>query len=306
VATILTLPPIGPFSLRASSWFLEGFTPAAHKPSEPGHLHLAFPVDGSGDPAGVCAQQPDGDDHPVELEIVVGTDEAAIGRQVARVLALDQDGSGFEGVAERDPVVARLGRRYRGLRPVAFYSPYEAGAWALISARSSIRKPPRGTQRMAEDLGSAVEIHGEWLHAFPAPSVLAGLDGFPGLFGRKVEWLRGLARATMAGDLDADVLRSLPERVALERLRELPGFGPFTAGLALIRGANTPDSLPNAEPRLLRAVALAYGLPADPPYEAVVALAEAWRPYRTWVTLLLRRALEDETGEISGRRPAPT
>ena len=30
--------------------------------------------------------------------------------------------------------------------------------------------------------------------------------------------------------------------------------------------------------------------------------AEAWRPYRTWVVLLLRVLLETETGEIGGTR----
>ena len=31
------------------------------------------------------------------------------------------------------------------------------------------------------------------------------------------------------------------------------------------------------------------------------AISENWRPYRTWVTLLLRTQLEDDTGEIAGR-----
>jgi hypothetical protein len=30
--------------------------------------------------------------------------------------------------------------------------------------------------------------------------------------------------------------------------------------------------------------------------------AQAWRPYRTWVVLLLRVLLETETGEIGGTR----
>jgi DNA-3-methyladenine glycosylase II len=31
-------------------------------------------------------------------------------------------------------------------------------------------------------------------------------------------------------------------------------------------------------------------------------ISENWRPYRTWVTLLLRTQLEDETGEITGKQ----
>jgi 3-methyladenine DNA glycosylase/8-oxoguanine DNA glycosylase len=33
----------------------------------------------------------------------------------------------------------------------------------------------------------------------------------------------------------------------------------------------------------------------------VAQRAERWRPYRTWVAVLLRAALEEDTGEIAGR-----
>ncbi len=49
-----------------------------------------------------------------------------------------------------------------------------------------------------------------------------------------------------------------------------------------------------------RAVALAYRLPASPSGADLQKLKQNGRPYRTWVTLLLRAQLEDETGEIRG------
>jgi DNA-3-methyladenine glycosylase II len=63
----------------------------------------------------------------------------AIRDQVARILSLDLDGSGFAAVGRADPVVAGLQRRYPGLRPVSFWSPYEAAAWAIIGQRIRIR-----------------------------------------------------------------------------------------------------------------------------------------------------------------------
>jgi 3-methyladenine DNA glycosylase/8-oxoguanine DNA glycosylase len=49
---------------------------------------------------------------------------------------------------------------------------------------------------------------------------------------------------------------------------------------------------------------LAAGTLDEPPTTAELdEISQRWRPYRTWVTLLLRTWLEDETGEISGRRP---
>ncbi len=51
------------------------------------------------------------------------------------------------------------------------------------------------------------------------------------------------------------------------------------------------------------AVALAYGLPGPATPEQVLQISENWKPYRTWVTLLMRTRLESQTGEITGRSP---
>ncbi len=89
-------------------------------------------------------------------------------------------------------------------------------------------------------------------------------------------------------------------RGALEELERLPGIGPFSAELILLRGAGEPDYLPEHEPRLARDVAIAYGLEEPPGVGELRKLAECWRPYRTWVSLCLRAMLEEETREISG------
>ena len=81
----------------------------------------------------------------------------------------------------------------------------------------------------------------------------------------------------------------------------LPGIGPFSAELILLRGAGYPDAFPTHEKRLHRAMAAVYHLNPGP--EALRAIADRWRPYRTWIALLLRAWLEDVTHEIAeGRR----
>jgi len=217
------------------------------------------------------------------------------------------DGSGFPAVGERDPVVGEIQRKYPGLRPVGFWSPYEAAAWTIIGHRIRITQAAAVKARMAERLGEPVSFGDRVVHAFPSPQRLldlglAELDTFPGLAGRKPEWLRALARAALDGQLDAARLRAMPAAEALADLKKLPGIGDFSAGLTLLRGAGAPDAVPVSEPRLARAVALAYGLPGPAAPEQIVAISENWRPYRTWVTLLLRTQLEYETGEINGRQ----
>jgi DNA-3-methyladenine glycosylase II len=133
--------------------------------------------------------------------------------------------------------------------------------------------------------------------------VAAGLGTFPGLSGRKPEWLRSVARAALDGQLDAARLRAMPHEGAVADLEKLPGIGDFAAGLILLRGAGDPDAVPGQEPRLARAVALAYGLPEPATPGQLQEISENWKPYRTWVTLLLRTQLEFQTGEITGKGP---
>jgi len=298
------LQPVGPFSLGQSIQFLEGFTPAAYEATSSDRLSFAFIGDeafrqgGTEHIAGALIWEEGG-------VIVVDTHGAAdpdvTHRQIERILSLDIDGRGFADVGRRDPVVGRLQTRYPGLRPVLFFSPYEAAAWAIIGNRIRITQAAQIKARLAEELGAKLSLEGVTEHAFPGPSRLAELDSFPGLTARKVDYLKQLAVAAPSGILDAARLRLLPVEQALGDLQTLPGIGPFGAELILIRGAGVPDHLATHEPRLARAVARAYGL-TDAVSEAKLAtIAEGWRPYRAWVTLLLRARLEAETGEISGR-----
>ena len=117
-----------------------------------------------------------------------------------------------------------------------------------------------------------------------------------------MENLRSLGEAAAVGQLDGDRLRALPREEALAELKRLPGIGDFSAELVLLRGAADPDHLPLHEPRLCRGAALAYGLDESPDRAWLEKQSKAWRPYRTWVVLLLRVLLEAETGEIGGTR----
>lgn len=292
------ITPIGPFSLEASTRFLEGFTPASYQGASAAGMRLAFIADGLDREERVAGALVWQDGESILIETYGPADPVVVRDQVSRILSLDVDGRGFPSVGQHDPVVGDLQQRYSGLRPVLFYSPYEAAAWSIIGQRIRITQAATIKARMAEQLGESIDVAGEQHFAFPGPSRLADLEAFPGLFDRKIDWLQALARAAKAGTLEANHLRSLPADQALKELKSLPGIGDFSAELTLIRGAGLQDQLPTHEARLARAVALAYNLDALPSNEQLQQLAERWRPYRTWVTILLRTMLEDETHEI--------
>jgi DNA-3-methyladenine glycosylase II len=278
----------GPYSLAASARFLEDFAPAAQAPAESDHTHWAFATDDGSSHVGVCLQP---SDDGVALE-VVGGDGPAVRDQVERILSLDADGDEFAAVGRRDPVVGRMQQRLGGLRPVLFFTPYEAAAWAAISHRMRLRQAALIKQRQQQEVGVEVVIHGERRFAFPSPERVLAAGPLPGLPERKAANLRGVAEAALEGRLDAQRLRALPADEALADLKTLPGIGDFYAQLILIRGAGSRDFLPTAESRLRRAVARAYEI-EDPTQERIEELAESWRPFRSWVAFLLRVSLAD-------------
>lgn len=331
----VSLTPTGPFSLVSSICFLEEFTPGSYDQAYAADavLRLAFPADDAVSVVGCAVRQKkaatDGSPGKVTVDYTLDTGgkggtspgntspgnistgrasravsrgtSRAVRAQVARILSLDVDGAGFPAVGDKDPVVAGLQADYPGLRPVCFYSPYEAAAWAVIGNRVRMTQAVAIKARISREHGQCVDVAGQQLSAFPAPAVLRGLEHVPGLTEVKIERLHAIADAALDGRLDAAALRAHPAEQALAALRELPGIGPFSAELILVRGAGHPDVLPAAEPRLRRAVAAEYGLDpatADDPGQLAL-IADAWRPYRSWVSLLLRTRAQAQTQDLT-------
>jgi DNA-3-methyladenine glycosylase II len=295
--------PRGPYSLAASIRYLEGFAPAAYDSGSATTLEMAFCVDGYWDPVAVRVHEETGAVHGTVHggDAVAPRAMTAAVEQVERILSLDIDGRGFPDIARHDPVVAQLQARYPGLRPVCFWSPYEAAAWSVIGQRIRIVQAAAIKARITAEYGETIDVGGRIVRAFPSPAKLVQLSTINGLSETKVQRLRGVAEAALGGTLGATRLRLLPRSQAFEELTAIPGIGPFSAELILLRGAGDPDFTPTAEPRLARAMAMAYGLKAPPDAADIAEISEVWKPYRTWVALLLRIMLEDETHEIAGR-----
>jgi DNA-3-methyladenine glycosylase II len=288
--TAFEIQPQGHFSLAAAQRFLGGFTPAGGTFADQGErLSMAFPVDGWAESAGVVVWQ-DGRIVRGEASGPGGSalDPAAVAAQVARTFSLDHDGRGWDEVGRRDPVIGRLQVEFDHLRPVCFYSPYEAAAQAVIGQRISMSQAARIKLGLARRLGAEVEAGGQRLSAFPLPQRLVDLDEAPGLSAEKVVRLRGVAEAAIDGRLDATRLRAQPFDEALATLRTIRGVGEWSSQHILLRGAGAADAVPLADPRTRVAIRAAYDLPAEPSDAELTSIADAWRPFRMWGFVLVR------------------
>lgn len=278
-----TITAAGPFDFGAALRFVDEWPVTSGLHSDGRALRFGFCPESDWLPIGVSVTAAPGG-------VAVTTTRPAgpaIRGEVARILSLDVDGSGFAALGAADPVLGDLQRESPGLRPVCFWTPWEAACWAVIVQRSSMLIAARIKRRIAEKYGATVTVDGQDHAVFPPPITLLEAGGL-GLPAQKEEWIRGLAAAALDGVLTAEHLRALPPDKALAELRALPGVGPFSAGLILIRGAGAPDAFPGDEPRLFAILREVYGLPEDAPAAAYRKLADHWRPYRSWASFLFR------------------
>ncbi|MBA2521845.1 MAG: DNA-3-methyladenine glycosylase 2 family protein [Solirubrobacterales bacterium] len=280
------IEPRGPFSLAAASRFIAGWPPAeGPTDTSDGAVRLCFALDSFAGHAGVTVRN-DGD--AIRVEAAGDGGEDALRAQVGRILSLDHDASDLGEVLERDSVAARLHREADALRPVLFHSPYEAAAWSIISARIQHAQALRIRTELSRRLGQVLDVDGVEMAAFPLPEALAELDSFSGLPDEKVRRLRAVAEAALGGKLDPIRLREADPADALAALEEIRGIGPFYAGLILVRSTGAADVLPPGEPRLMSAIGDAYDLGGAATPDQLASITEAWRPYRTWIAVLLR------------------
>jgi DNA-3-methyladenine glycosylase II len=285
--------PEGPFSLAAARDFAGGFAAGIGGGTATGtSLVMAFPVEprsATGNPWGQSAivelRQTERNG-PVQARVATGGDQAAALSQAERSVSLDHDGRGWPEVGRRDPVIGELQATYEDLRPVCFYSAYEAATSFVIGQRIARAQAARIKARLSDQAGDEVELDGARFRAFPRPERLLQLDAVDGLADEKVRRLHGLAQAALDGRLGTDRLRSMPPAEALDQLRELRGVGDFTAQGILLRGCGLVDELPDdalSDEVLGQMYAddLARGMTrAD--------IVEGWKPFRMWATVLLR------------------
>jgi DNA-3-methyladenine glycosylase II len=293
----ITIVPEGPFSLAAAASF--GFGPNTGRPKPDGDsMSLAFVADDlRHHAAAIVTQEAAG---TVHAQLFGAADPTLLEAQVRRVLSLDHSGLEWAEVGARDAVIATLQVAHPGLRPVLFHSPYEAAAWSVLSQRRHRVQATAVRRRLAAAHGHVFHLETGDLEAFPLPDAVLRLESFPSIEPQRMERLHGVARAALAGDLEPSRLLGMATQDALDDLQRMPGIGPMYAGLILLRSTGATDIQTLNEPHLPAYVAHFYGLPGPANPAQLERIADAWRPFRTWTSVLIRVA-GDVVGIPGGR-----
>jgi DNA-3-methyladenine glycosylase II len=105
-----------------------------------------------------------------------------------------------------------------------------------------------------------------------------------GVSGPKQRTLKAVAEHVAANPDLLPGIETREEAILRTQLTAIKGIGPWSADMFLMFGLGRPDVLPVGDLGLRMGVRDEYGLKEIPGADALVALAEPWRPYRSVAT----------------------
>jgi AraC family transcriptional regulator of adaptative response / DNA-3-methyladenine glycosylase II len=233
---------------------------------------------------GIVSLRPQPDHVACELRLRDPRDLATAIARCRRLLDLDADPVAVDGLLAGDPALAPLVAAAPGRRVPRTVDAEELAVRAVLGQQVSTAAAATHAGRLAAVLGEPVDDpDGGLSRLFPAPAALAAAD--PALLrlpAARVRALHRLARTLADGDLDLGPGADRDE--ARARLSALPGLGPWTVEVVLMRGLGDPDAFLPGDLGV-RLAARRLGLPDSP--AALTRHAQAWRPWRAYAVQYL-------------------
>jgi AraC family transcriptional regulator of adaptative response / DNA-3-methyladenine glycosylase II len=192
--------------------------------------------------------------------------------------------------ARPDEIAAALGplaRAHPGLRLAGALDGFEVAVRAILGQQVTVAAGTTLAGRFAAAFGEPIPTPFPGVtRLFPpagriaqvAPPDIAAL----GIIAARARAIVALARAVDSGALRLEP--SAPVDETLARLEALPGVGPWTAQYIAMRALAWPDAFPHPDVAVLKAMGVKAG--------RAPALAESWRPWRSYAVLHLWKSLE--------------
>lgn len=245
--------------------------------------HLALP----GGPAVAVLRPPAPDERHVALTLRLAEvrDLAAAIARLRRMLDLDADPEAVDHHLAADAALVPLVTAAPGVRLPGGPDPAEMAVRVVLGQQVSTAAAATQAGRLVRALGRPMPAgFGPDRFCFPTPGAVATAadDELPGMPASRRRTLRAVAAALAEEELDLSP--GADRERARAQLLALPGVGPWTAEMVLLRALGDPDAFP-ATDLGIRAAARAVGLP-----DAAGQLqdrAARWRPWRGYATALL-------------------
>lgn len=222
-------------------------------------------------------------------------EQTELQQRIWRIFSCDVDVVGFHELAADDEVLSTLRAKHRGLRPILDSDLFESMVKVIIGQQLTVQFAATLVDRLVDLTGTKVTWDGQSLVAFPAPEEIARLsvDSLRALSfsQRKAEYVIDLARAIVEKRVDLESLWVASDADVFATLLPLRGIGRWTVECFLLFGMGRRDLMPAADIGVQNAVHKLYQLPIRPSEAEIRCRAEAWQPWRSYVTYYLWQSL---------------
>jgi 3-methyladenine DNA glycosylase/8-oxoguanine DNA glycosylase len=197
-----------------------------------------------------------------------------------RTLGLDVDLSEALRLGAAESWLASTIQQLRGLRPPRFPNLFETLCMTIPFQQVSLEAGQSFVNRLVERFGESRGCG--WLLPIPRTIASASLVELraSGLSAAKASTLQNAASLMVNGALSDAEIENLPSAEALRRLDDLPGIGPWTAGVILLRGFGRLDVFPPGDVGARRTLARLLGRSTPLSAQEEAALLERLGPYR--------------------------
>jgi DNA-3-methyladenine glycosylase II len=187
-------------------------------------------------------------------------------------------------LAQRDPVMSGIISAFPRIAIASRGDPFLTLARSIVGQQISVKAAASIWGRV---MALAPQMRPEQVLAAGAPRLFAC-----GLSQRKVEYISDLAHRFDNDSIRAEAWAGMDDEQVISDLVQVRGIGRWTAEMFLMFNLLRPDILPLDDLGLRKAVNLYYYLDVPAPREAITALAEHWRPWRSVATWYLWRSLD--------------
>ena len=107
---------------------------------------------------------------------------------------------------------------------------------------------------------------------------------------QKIKYARHLAGAILNKELSIDTLNNLPDELIRTELKKIKGIGDWTVDVYLMMALNRCNCFPTGDIALIKSIKEVKALAAETTKEAILQIADTWKPYRTIAAYLLWHA----------------
>lgn len=211
-------------------------------------------------------------------------DLASAVTRTRNLLDLDADPEAIDELLASDRLLRPLVQAAPGTRVARSVDGFEMVVRAIVGQQVSVAGARTTIRKLVQQYGRPLQSPcGDVTHVFPTAAAIGAGD--PATFGMpraRGAALQAVAQLVASGELDlgagADVAQAAQQMLAIK------GIGPWTVSYVSMRALRDPDAFMPTDLGVKRGLE-SRGAAGDP--KSAAALAENWRPWRSYANILL-------------------